>query len=163
MTTNTTVILFTIIFVIFGLVIYISIKNAVPPNNKVIDKYHKIKLLDYNKYFFFYQRGTAYRRLFEIHTAICTVFKSVGTISTFVTVYCVVDENAFVLLAALISAACETIMLMVPSEKYARIYVQAARIMESALNRKYKDSDDELVALEKAYEDAEKIIQNEFI
>lgn len=82
---------------------------------------------------------------------------------TFIVVYCAMADNRFILLFSLITAICEVVLLNIPLESYSKMYVQAARKLEYILNNSDNLQEPELTkALNAAYQEAEKIIEENF-
>lgn len=162
--TNDTIFLFIIIVVvIFGLVFGGSLIVSTYPSKFFVQRLHQHPMLDINTFYFYYQKVTAYRMLFSIHTIFTNTFKILGSTTTFITVYCAVDSNDYILLFSLISAMCQVVTLLIPTDKYAKIYVEAARILESELNSIHRDDNEAKEKLKEAYEKAEEIIQKDFV
>lgn len=120
-------------------------------------------VLDLEKYYFYYQKATAYRLLFMNHLIFSKILKVLSTMSTFIVVYCAMANNQFLLLFSLLTAICEVISLSMPIETYSKMYVQAARKLEYVLNNDTNLQEPELTkALNNAYKEAEKIIEENF-
>ena len=162
-TTKDTIITFIIIVAVFGIFFGIALFISSYPGKRFINKMHKNPFKDMDTYYFYYQKATAYRMLFLIHTAFDTTFKILGSTMTFITVYCAIDNNEYILLFSMIAAMCQTVGLIIPTGKYIKIYVEAARILEYALNTQYKNEDINKQKLNEAYQRAEEIIKNDFV
>lgn len=162
-TTNDTVRVFVIVVAVLGGIFGSGIMVATYPGKLLIKLIHKKPMKDMDKYYFYYQKATAYRLLFNIHTIFMYTFKTLGSTMTFITVYCAIDKNDYLLLCSLIAAMCEVISLLVPTDKYIRIYVQAARLLEYELSTDHENEIEEKTKLKEAYEKAEKIIAQDFV
>lgn len=162
-TTNNTAQVFIIIVALLGFVFGGSMMIASYPGKILIGVVHKKPKKDIDEYYFYYQKATAYRLLFNIHVVFMYTFKILGTTMTFITVYCAIDWNDYILLCSLIAAMCEVVSLIVPTDKYIRIYVQAARLLEYELFTEYENEKEEKIKLTKAYEKAERIIAQDFV
>lgn len=133
------------------------------PFKIIIKTIHKYPILNLEKYYFFYQKATAYRLLFNTNLTFSILTKIIGTTTTFITVYCAIDNNSYILLFSLITAICEVISLTIPTDKYSKMYVQAARKLEYVLNNADNLQEPDLIkALSHAYQEAEKIIEENF-
>lgn len=162
-TTNDTIILFIFIIAILGAVFGISVFISTYPAKFMVKLHCRNSINNIEKYFFYYQKATAYRMLFSVHILMEKVFSITGSTMTFITVYCAIDKNDYILLCSLINAMCQVVILSIPSEKYIKIYVQAARKLEYKLNKHYENENEILNELEAAYEEAEKIIEDGFV
>lgn len=163
MTTNETILIFVIIVALFIVVFgTLTIISTYPPR-KFINIIHKKPTKNIDVFYFYYQKATAYRMLFVVHTLFSNIIKIIGSVTTFVTVYCAIDRNDYILICSLISAMCQVVGLLVPNDKYIKIYVQAARVLEYELNKDYDNQDELKKKLAEAYEKAEDIIQKEFV
>lgn len=124
---------------------------------------YKHKNLKGKKYYFYYQKATAYRLLFIVHLLLDKTMKILSATASFITVYCAIDNNDFILLFSLIAAMCELVTLSIPANTYSKIYVQAARKLEYALYNGDDVMELELSQkLDNAYQEAEKIIEDGF-
>lgn len=133
------------------------------PFKKLISVMHKHPRFELEKYYFYYQKATAYRLLYTTHLFFEKAIKIISSAATFITVYCAIDNNAFILLFSLIVAMSEIFLLSIPLDTYSRIYVQAARKLEYVLNEGDDIKEPELSKkLNNAYMEAEKIIENGF-
>lgn len=162
-TTNDTIIVFIIIVAVFGLSYGLGIIISTYPAKFLINIMHKTPMLDINKYYFYYQKATAYRMLFIIHTGFANTFKVLGTTTTFITVYCAIDSNDYILLFSLITAICQVVALIIPSDKYMRIFAEGARLLEYELITEHPDEKAAFQDLKQAYEKAEEIISKDFV
>lgn len=162
-TTNDTIILFIFITATLGTIFGLSVLISSYPAKFMVRLHYKNPINDIEKYFFYYQKATAYRMLFSVHILMEKFFNITGSTMTFITVYCAIDKNDYILLCSLINAICQVATLSIPSEKYMKIYVQAARKLEYKLNKHYEDESKILNELETAYEEAEKIIEDGFV
>lgn len=162
-TTYDTIILFIIIVAVVGIFTAISLYFSSYPSKRRINRIFKYPVLDLEKYYFYYQKATAYRLLFINHLIFSKILKVLSTMSTFIVVYCAMASNQFILLFSLITAICEVISLSMPIEAYSKMYVQAARKLEYVLNNDNNLQELELTkALSAAYQEAEKIIEENF-
>lgn len=133
------------------------------PFKKLVFIIYKYPSLDPITYYFYYQKATAYRLLFSVHLIFDKLIKISNITSTFITLYCAVDNNDFILLFSMISAVSAAIALTIPSEMYSKLYVQAARKLEYILNNGTKFQEPELsIKLNEAYQEAESIIEKNF-
>lgn len=133
------------------------------PSKKRVNKIFEHQLLDLEKYYFYYQKATAYRLLFINLLLFSKILKVLSTMPTFIVVYCAMADNRFILLFSLITAICEVVLLNIPLESYSKMYVQAARKLEYILNNSDNLQEPELTkALNAAYQEAEKIIEENF-
>lgn len=156
---------FVLIVAISSLIIMAALLVATYPVKYIVKIVFGNPKLDLMKYYFYYQKATAYRMLFIVHTFINNACIVVGAMATFITTYCAVKNNNYVILYSLIAALCQVISLTIPSQTYMRVYVQSARIMEYALNDNYDNcSETEIYKkLELAYEKAEDLIAKDFV
>ena len=162
-TTYDTIIVFVIIVAVVGIYTAISLYTSAYPSKKRVDKIFKYPKLDLENYYFYYQKATAYRFLFINNLIFSKILKVLSTMSTFIVVYCAMANNQFILLFSLITAVCEVISLSMPIETYSKMYVQAARKLEYVLNNDANLQEPELTkALSNAYQEAEKIIEENF-
>lgn len=151
-----------IVAIIVSLMVILLIISSYP-FRIIINTMHKYPTLDLKKYYFFYQKTTAYRLLFNVNLAFSMMLKIIGTTTTFITIYCAIDNNTFILLFSLITAICEVVSLTIPTDKYSKVYVQAARKLEYVLNNGDNLQESELTRmLNSAYKEAEKIIEENF-
>lgn len=162
-TTNDTIILFIFIVAILSTILGLSVFISANPAKFMVRLHCINPINDIEKYFFYYQKATAYRMLFSVHILMEKIFNITGSTMTFITVYCAIDKNDYILLCSLINAMCQVVTLSIPSEKYMKIYVQAARKLEYKLNKHYENENEILNELEAAYEEAEKIIEDGFV
>lgn len=162
-TTYDTIIVFITIVAFVGVITAISLCISSYPFEKLIKIVFKHPNLDLNKYYFYYQKATAYRLLFINHLIFSKTLKVLSTMSTFIVVYCAMANSDFILLFSLLTAICEVISLSIPVETYSKIYVQAARKLEYILNNSDELQEPDLTkALNLAYQEAEKIIEEGF-
>lgn len=162
-TTNDTILVFIIIVAAFGLFFGIGIAISTYPSKFWISKLHKSPILDINKYYFYYQKATAYRMLYIVHTIFSNTFQILGSTTTFITVYCAIDSNDYILLFSLIAAISQCVLLLIPTDKYSKVYVEAARLLEYELNEGGNDEKEIYKNLKETYKKAEEIIQKDFI
>ena len=162
-TTNDTILVFIIIVAAFGIFYGLGIIFSTYPRKFLINMIHKNPTLNMNDYYFYYQKAAAYRMLFIVHTAFANVFKIMGTTTTFITVYCAIDSNDYILLFSLITAICQVVALLVPSDKYMRIFAESARLLEYELIAEHPDESTTKQKLKQAYERAEEIISKDFV
>lgn len=162
-TTQKTIILFLIIIFIFSLLFGISSLIAGYPNKRMVNKIYKRRIEDIENYYFYYEKATAYRMLFSIDLFFSNFIKLSGFISTLITVYCVMDKNDFILLFSLISAICQVVMMNMPIDKYAKIYVEAARALEYELNKEYENNEEKIKILNDTYKKIEETISKEYL
>ena len=130
-----TIVLFVIIVAFVGIYVAVSLYTSAYPSEKRIRKIFKHPVLNLEKYYFYYQKATAYRLLFINNLIFSKILKVLSTMSTFIVVYCAMANNQFLLLFSLITAICEVISLTIPIETYSKMYVQAARRLEYILNK----------------------------
>lgn len=150
------VILFISMLVLTGLVCAIVLFVSMNPSERIIKK----SFQNYNTtFFFFYQKATAYRLLFNAHTFISTALKISNACTTFIVVYCAMVDESYILLFSMLSALGNVIALTIPFEGYAKMYVEASRELERAL----LDDNATQQTLLNAYNRAEEIIQNKFM
>lgn len=95
-TTNDAINIFIIIVATLGAFFGIWIFISVHPRERWIKMMHKHPVLDMDKYYFYYQKATAYRMLFAMHTFFTNTFKVLGATMTFITVYCAIDGNNYI-------------------------------------------------------------------
>lgn len=158
-----TIILFIIIVASVGILTAITLCISSYPFKKLVKIVFKYPVLDLEKYYFYYQKATAYRLLFMNHLIFSKILKVLSTMSTFIVVYCAMANNQFLLLFSLLTAICKVISLSMPIETYSKMYVQAARKLEYILNNDENLEEPELTkALNIAYQEAEKIIEENF-
>ena len=162
-TTNDTILVFIVIVALFGIFFGVGITISTYPGQCWIKLIHKEPMHELNKYYFYYQKATAYRMLFMIHTIFSNTVKITGTTTTFITVYCAIDSNDFILLFSLITAMCQVIALLIPIDKYAKIFAESARLLEYELVTEYADEQMTKEKLKEAYINAEKIISQDFV
>lgn len=62
----------------------------------------------------------------------------------------------------MVSAMSQVVTMLIPSDKYVKIYVKAARILEYELNTEYDNEKEQKQKLKEAYQKAEDIIQRDF-
>ena len=170
--TSKTILYFFILVMLIGLIYGIGIVIATYPSKFWIKKIYKNLKLEEDVFYFYIQRAAGYRMLFMIHTFFGHLFKVMGTAALFITVYFAVgnDNKNLILLFSLIAAMCQVIVLIIPVEKFVRIYTQAARIMEYSLlsesagiKKEFKDYTKAYKKLRKAYMKAEKYIRREYM
>lgn len=162
-TTYDTIILFIIIVAFIGILAAITLCISSYPSKGLVNIVFKYPRLNLKDYYFYYQKATAYRLLFMNHLIFSKILKVLSTMSTFIVVYCAMANNQFLLLFSLITAICEVISLNMPIETYSKMYVQAARKLEYVLNNDKNLQEPELIkALNAAYQEAEKIIEDDF-
>lgn len=162
-TTNDTILVFIIIVAVFGVFYGLGIIISTYPGKFLITLIHKSPMLDINRYYFYYQRATGYRMLFIMHTIFANTFKILGTTTTFITVYCAINSKEYILLFSLITAMCQVITLLVPMDKFVKIYVESARILEYELLSEHATETEAREKLKKAYEKAEGIISKDYV
>ncbi len=163
LSTYDTIRIFIILVAITASIMVILLIISSYPFKFLIKIVHKYPILNFEKYYFFYQKATAYRLLFNVNLTFSILLKIIGTTTTFITVYCAIDNNSFILLFSLITAICEVVSLTIPTDKYSKIYVQAARKLEYVLNNGDNLQEPELTkTLNHAYQEAEKIIEENF-
>lgn len=162
-TTYDTIIIFIIIVVSVGILTAITLCISSYPFNRLVKMVFKYPVLELEKYYFYYQKATACRLLFMNHLIFSKTLKVLSTMSTFIVVYCAMANNQFLLLFSLLTAICEVISLTIPFESYSKMYVQAARKLEYILNNDENLEEPKLTkALNTAYQEAEKIIEENF-
>lgn len=162
-TTYDTIKTFFIIVVSIGVSTAIFLCIFSYPFKILVKTIHKYPKHDLEKYYFYYQKAAAYRLLFITHLIFSKIMKILSAASTFVTVYCAIDDNDFILLFSLIAAMCEVISLTMPTETYSKMHVQAARKLEYVLNNGDNLQDQDFAQmLNTAYQEAEKIIEENF-
>lgn len=133
------------------------------PCKKMVYKLYKRNNEDLENYYFYYEKATAYRMLFSLFLFFNNFIKLAGFISTFVTVYCVVDKNDYILFFSLISAICQVVLMNMPIDKYAKTYVEAARMLEYELNKDYDNLKEKKENLNIVYKEAEDLISREYL
>lgn len=158
-----TILIFIIMVIALGIIFGIASIIAGYPCKYFVINMFKNANKDIEEYYFYYQKATAYRMLFSIYLFFGNIIKTVGFMSTFITVYCAIDKNDYVLLCSLISAMCQTITLNMPIDKNAKIYVEAARILEYELNAEHDDKKVIKQKLNEAYKKAEELISRDYI
>ena len=162
-TTYDTIKFFIIIVASVGIFFQILLTISSYPLKKLIGIIHKYPRLNLEQYYFYYQKATAYRLLYIVHLLFGKTMKILSATATFITVYCAIDNNDFILLFSLIAAMCEVVTLSMPVDTYSKIYVQAARKLEYVLNNGDNVQEPELSkVLNNTYQEAEKIIENGF-
>lgn len=162
-TTYITVKYFILIVVSVGIFFQILLAISSYPFKKLIYIVYKYPRLDIEYYYFYYQKATAYRLLFLVHELFRKTIKISNSTSTFITVYCIIENNNFNLLFSLIAAICELISLSMPINTYSKIYSQAARKLEFALNNGDNIQEPELSKkLNDTYKEVEQIIEDNF-
>lgn len=158
-----TIKVFLIIVISIGAIVAIFLSIFSYPSKKLVNILYKYPQNDIKRYYFYYQKATAYRLLFITHLIFSKIIKILSATATFITVYCAMDNNEFILLFSLLAAICEVISLTIPTEEYSKMYVCAARKLEYILNVE-NDLDNEKLGklLNIAYQEAEKIIEDNF-
>lgn len=146
---------------ILGGISGISLLVCSYPPKPFVRVMHKNNIL-LEEYYFYCQKSTAYRMLFLFHSIFLHAVKFIGTTMTLITVYCAVDQNEQVLLYAMLAAICDILSLIVPSEKYMKIYAQAARMLEFKLYAPYDNKEIMKKEIINAYEEAEELIARDF-
>ena len=157
-----TVILFMIIVAAIAISYGISIANATFPKKSSVEKMYE-RADDIDEYLYYYQRGTEYWKLFMVHTFFSNLIKILGSTTTFITVYCAIAGNGFILLFSLITAMCQVVTLVVPIDKFDKTYVRAARIMQFELLAEHKSKKERRKKLRKAFMRAEKYISKNLV
>ncbi len=162
-TANDTIKTFIIIVASVGIFFQILLSMSSYPFKKFISIMYKYPKLNLEQYYFYYQKATAYRMLYMAHILFGKTLKILSVTATFITVYCAVDNNDFILLFSLIAAMCEVILLSIPVDTYSKIYVKAARKLEYVLNNGDNIQEPELSReLNSTYQEAEEIIEKGF-
>lgn len=156
-TTTETIIAFIIIVAMIAIVYGIKIADSTFPRKSSVKKMYK-HATDIDKYYYYYERGTEYWKLFMVHTGFSNAIKIIGSTTTFITVYCAIDGNDFILLFLLITAMCQVIALMVPIDKFIKTYVEAARIMQYELLVEHENENERRKKLREAFIEAEEHI-----
>lgn len=83
---------------------------------------------------------------------------------TFITIYCAIDENQeYIVLFSMIAAISQVIALTIPTQKYAKVFVEAARMLEYELNKEYNDFKEKKENLNGVYKKAEELISKEYL
>lgn len=163
MDTKDTIVIFITLIFILGIFFGIASLMAGYPCQYFIKVIFKKRKEDIEEYYFYYQKATAYRMLFSIDLFFSNIIKIAGFVSTFITVYCVVDKNDYTLLFSLISAMCQVILTNMPLDKYAKIYVEAARMLEYELNKECDNIKEKKKNLNNVYKEAEDMISREYL
>ena len=150
------VILFVGLMSAIGIVCAVMILVSTKPPKKTVEKYYE----NFNNdFYFFYMKATAYRMLFNTHTLFSNTLKIANACTTFIIVYCAMIDETYILLFSMLSALGNVIALTIPFETYARIYVEAARELENAI----QSEDISKQLLLDAYNRAEKNIKDNFM
>lgn len=158
-----TVASFVIVSAVFGGIIGTGIVVSTYPPRMFINIIHKKPMLNIDIFYFYYQKATAYRMLFVVHAIFYHILKVLGSVMTFVTVYCAVDNNNYIFFCALIAALCSALQLLLPEEQYMKIFAEGARILEYELNTNRENEEASKEELRKRYEEAERIIAEKFV
>lgn len=161
-TTNETILVFIIIVAVIAIFYGIKIADATFPRRSSVKKMYKYAI-DIDEYYYYYERGTEYWKLFMIHNGFSNAIKIIGSTTTFITVYCAIDRNDFILLFLLITAICQVITLVVPIDKFIKTYVEAARIMQYELLAEHKHEIERREKLREAFIKAEEHIGKNLI
>lgn len=147
---------FVLIMIIVGIMCTIILFISTKPPERIVQKYYP----NYDKqYSFFYRKATAYRMLFNTHVFLSNTLKIVNACTTFIVVYCAMIDETYLLLFSMLSALSSVVMLTIPFEIYAKVYVDAARKLENAIQAENISQQ----LLLNAYNEAEKIIQEKFM
>lgn len=155
---------FLIVVLIFSIIFWGLLGIASCPARFFINKIHKKEEEEINTYYFYYQKATAYRLLFSFHTIFDYTLKIVGSAMTFITIYCAIDENQeYIVLFSMIAAISQVIALTIPTQKYAKVFVEAARMLEYELNKEYNDFKEKKENLNGVYKKAEELISKEYL
>lgn len=149
---NQVIVIFVGIVILFLVISLILIWISTYPPNFIVKKFYKNPLHDIKKYYFYYNKATAYRLLFTNFNIFGSIMQVLTIASTFITVYIAANDSKYVVLASLISATCEVVKLMLQPEKYAKAFSDAALIMEFSLLDASEESEKNLLA---AYKTAE--------
>lgn len=123
----------------------------------LVKRFNKNARYDIDKFYFYYNKATAYRMLFTSFSVFGNVLQVLAIASTFITVYIAVNKSQYVVLSSLISATCEVVKLMLQPEKYTKAFSDAALSMEYVLLEECAPQELEKKLLE-AYKRAEDII-----
>lgn len=162
-TTYDTIIVFLIIVASVDILFTITLLISSYPSKRLVKSMYKHSKLDLEEYYFYFQKATAYRLLYNTNLTFYKLIKILSASSTFVTVYCAIDNNDFILLFSLIAAMSEIGLLTTPGDTYSKMYVRAARKLEYVLNNGDNLQEPELSkVLSEAYQEAEKIIEEGF-
>lgn len=156
-TTNVTIFAFIMFVAAFAILYGIKIAYSTFPRRSSVKKMYKYAK-DIDEYYYYYERGTEYWKLFMVHTGFSNAIKILGSTTTFITVYCAIYKNDFILLFSLITAICQVITLVVPIDRFGKTYVEAARIMQYELIAEHKHEIERREKLREAFMKAEETI-----
>lgn len=162
-TTNDTIRAFIAIVAFIAITYGILIVGSTFPNKYSVKRMYKNAILDIDKYFYYYQRGAEYWKLFMVHTFFSNAIRILGSTMTFITVYCAIDGNEYILLCSLITAMCQVVTMMVPIDKFVKTYVEAARIMQYELLAEHDNEIETKRKLREAFIQAEEHISKNLV
>lgn len=159
-----TIIVFMIVVAVIAISYGINIATSTFPRKSSVKKMYK-HAKDIDQYLYYYQRGTEYWKLFMVHTFFSNLIKILGSTTTFITVYCAINDNAkdFILLFSLITAMCQVMTLVVPIDRFDKTYVKAARIMQYELLAEHNSKKERRKKLRKAFMKAEEYISKNLV
>lgn len=155
---NKIIAIFSIIVVSFTVISIIIVLISTYPPKFIVKNSNKNCPYDLNKYYFYYQKATAYRMLFSGFSIFNSAMQILSIASTFITIYIAVKDSNYVILAALILATCQVVNLLLQPTKYIRAFSDAALVMEFSLNKHGLSEEQAYEEFLTAYKDAEKII-----
>lgn len=92
-----TIIIFIIIVVSVGILTAITLCISSYPFKRLVKMVFKYPVLELEKYYFYYQKATAYRLLFINLLLFSKILKVLSTMPTFIVVYCAMADNRFIL------------------------------------------------------------------
>lgn len=151
---NNVIIIFVCLVIFFILLSLTVLWICTYPPVLLVKKMYKYPMHDIHKFYFYYNKATAYRMLFTCFNIFGSILQVSAVASTFITVYAAFKATGYVLLFSLISATCEVVKLMLQPEKYVKVFSDAALIMECALSENTLDNELNDVLLS-AYKKAE--------
>lgn len=155
---NNIIYIFSIIVVSFTIISIFVVLISTHPPRFIVKNSNKNSSYELNKYYFYYQKATAYRMLFSGFSIFNSAMQILSIASTFITIYIAVKDSDYVILAALISATCQVVNLLLQPTKYIKAFSDAALIMEFSLNKHGLSEEQAYEEFLNAYKEAEKII-----
>ena len=155
---NSIIFIFCIIVVLFTVISIIVVLISTYPPQFIVKNSNKNSLYELNKYYFYYQKATAYRMLFSGFSIFDSAMQILSVASTFITIYIAIKDSNYVILAALISATCQVINLLLQPTKYIKAFSDSALIMEFALNKHGLTEEQAYEEFLNAYKEAERVI-----
>lgn len=136
---NYTIVAFLCIVGVIAVISLVGLTIASYPPEFFIRFIHKKKLHASDQYYFYYQKATAYRLLSIFHTIFTYGLKVLGTTTTFITVYFALSSSSYVVFCALLASLSQVLSLLVPFDKYMKIFVESARKLEYKLLEQGED------------------------